>query len=138
MGLCYNIYKHMTKKILIVVVLAAVVVAAWFVYKSLRKGAEPLSSEVAAGLNLSEVSFEGKVLILGKDYVTVRAGRVQRTDQGNMLVEYDKVVFFTDAARKASLAKLKAGDTATFYGTGADNPAGKDEFVANRVEVLKR
>ncbi len=127
----------MTKKILAYVLVAIVVVAAWFVYKNMRKP-EPLSSEVAATLDISEVSLEGKVLAIGKDYVTVRAGRVQKTDQGNVLAAYDKTVLFTDEARKVSLAKLKVGDTAVFYGTGADNPPSKEEFLADRVEVLGR
>ena len=127
----------MTKKILIVVVVVVVAVAVWFVYKSMRSP-EPLAAEVAAGLDISEVSMEGEVLTVGKDYAVVRAGRVQRTDQGNLVVMSDRVVFFTDKSRKESLAKLKVGETFTFYGTGADNPAGEEDFVANRVEVLGR
>ena len=125
----------MKKNILIIVAVVIVVVVAWFVYKSVT-GPEPLASELAATLDISELSLEGEVFAVGGNYVMIRAGRVQKTDQGNVLATYDIKVLFADEIRYESLAKLKAGDTAVFYGTGTDNPPGKEEFTANRVEVL--
>ena len=126
----------MTKKILAyVLVIVILAVAGFAAYRVFNKPDE-LSSEKAVKLNLAEISFEGQVIAGG--VVTARAGRVQRTDEGNALVMYDREIIFSGTEGKNIFDNLKVGDKAVFYGKGDINSAtDNSKFTAYKVVKIK-
>jgi hypothetical protein len=139
----------MKKALLIIIGLA--LIGAGFWYWRLR-GTQELASERAARLQVSEYSFEGEVVALGEDTVTVRTGQVERTNVGNLFVEHEKkvrlspkTVFSVSFSPEAApttlspaeiIALLRVGDRIVFYGPGEGNSLTADEFTATRVEVI--
>jgi hypothetical protein len=142
----------MTNKILIIVCLLIVVVAVGWFYNQRNKQADDglLSHERAATLEIAEISMEGSVISVGEDHLVVSAGRIERTERGNMLVNYDRVVRLSGMVQFAKgderiemsaaqvLQNLKVRDRVVFYGSGSANPIGSEEFTASRVDILNR
>ncbi|KKU50223.1 MAG: hypothetical protein A3F53_00975 [Candidatus Zambryskibacteria bacterium RIFCSPHIGHO2_12_FULL_48_10] len=128
----------MTKKILAyVLVIVILAVAGFAAYRVFNKPDE-LSSEKAVKLNLAEISFEGQVISIAGGVVTARAGRVQRTDEGNALVMYDREIIFSGTEGKNIFDNLKVGDKAVFYGKGDINSAtDNSKFTAYKVVKIK-
>ncbi len=119
----------MSKKFIFFILLVG---AGGWIYATLRP--EPLPIEEAAKLDITETSFQGKVLSREGNVFVVEASRVERSEAGNQAVIYQQQVSLTKELSTSSV--LKVGDTAVFYGLGTS--VGQAVFTATRVDVLAR
>ncbi len=142
------------KYLIVLVVLLLVVLAGGWAYQFYNKPVEELASEVAAKLEVTTYSVEGDIFSIGTDNVVIKAARVERSEEGNVVTEYEKTIFFTNPVQfsakfKASvhpvalsraelLSQFKVGDRAVFYGQGQLSADGnEDKFRAQRVDLLR-
>jgi len=128
-------------------VVLLVVAGLWF-YFSNRP--EELASEKAAKLEIAGSSFEGEVMSISSSEAVIRSGKVERTEQGNQFVQYDKTISFADKIKFVSngeeieieladiISYIKVGDKAVFYGSGNINSPADETFIVDRVELLSR
>ena len=138
----------MEKNKLYTLLAVVLVLVGVLVYLSIRP--EKLAFEKAADLELSEISFEGRVVSIQPDQVIISTGKVERTDDGNQFVEYEKVINFADEIKFVASGVvtdikledlslyLQLMDRVVFYGSGDANLVNDDGFIANRIEFLSR
>lgn len=91
---------------------------------------EELASERAAKLVIAEASMEGVILSRTDRALIIEAFRVERGEEGNRVVMYERKVTLMPEVSESPA--LKAGDRVVFYGTD------EEPFKVYRVEVLSR
>lgn len=143
----------MTKKFVLSILVLAVAGGALWTYYSNKD--QKLSYEIAADLPIAESSLEGEVVSETNDGVVIKTGRIERTEKGNVLVEYEKSIKFSDkidfvtklnpltikadvVSMSEALKRLEVGDRAVFYGAGKVDVTLADAFTVTKIELIAK